>query len=441
MAVAIRKNLRNFIAVVVLIVVALLTSYVILQHQRLRIPILEEKPFELKADFQTAQAVVPGQGQTIDVAGVPIGEVENVELVNGVAQVTFGIERKFLPIYHNATILMRPRTGLKDMFFEMDPGTPQKNLPDDGVVQEGGTVSLANTAPDVNLDEILAGLDGDTRAYLRILLVGAGQGLNGQAKNLGHLLGSVGPLNRDVARVSKLVAERRQNLADFIHNLSVLTKEVGKHSGDINQLVTQSNSALSAIAVQDPNVQRAVAELPGAVSKLHGALDATTPFANALGSTFNDLRPFARHLPALNASLTNLANNATPILKNRIRPLVRAARPDIPPLRGAAKKLSGATPKLTTVTRQINKLGNMAAYNPGGANPPGSPGRDEGYLYWVAWLGHNGNLVFDSQDANGLYRRIYLTASCADIQNLLASNPLAGAISGLDRVTGGGLCG
>ncbi len=441
MAVAIRKNLRNFVAVVVLVIIALLTSYVILQHQRLRIPVLEEKPFELKADFQTAQAVVPGQGQTINVAGVPIGEVQKVELVNGVAQVTFGVERKFLPIYQNATILMRPRTGLKDMFFELDPGTPQKSAPDDGVVPEGGTIALANTAPDVNLDEILAALDGDTRAYLRLLIVGAGGGLDGQAQNLGNLLGSVGPLNRDVARVSKLVAERRQNLANLIHNLSDLTKEVGKHSSDINQLVTQSNSALSAIAVQDPDVQRAIAELPGAVSKLHGALDATTPFANALGSTFNDLRPFARHLPRLNASLTDLANTATPVIKNRIRPLVRAARPDIPPLRSAANKLAGATPRLTTVARQINKLGNMAAYNPGGANPPGSPGRDEGYLYWAGWLGHNGNLVFDSQDANGLFRRIYLTANCANIQNLLSSSPLAGAISGLDKVTGTGLCG
>jgi phospholipid/cholesterol/gamma-HCH transport system substrate-binding protein len=438
MALAIRKNFRNFVAILVLLIVALLTSYVILQHQRLRIPILEDKPFELKADFQTAQAVVPGQGQTIDVAGVPIGEVENVELVNGVAQVTFGIERKFLPVYQNATILMRPRTGLKDMFFEMDPGTPQKSAPDNGVVPEGGTIALANTAPDVNLDEVLSALDGDTRAYLRLLIVGAGQGLQGQDKNLGKLLGSVGPLNHDVARVSKLVAERRQNLADLVHNLSDLTKEVGKHSGDINQLVTESNSALSAIAVQDPDVQRAVADLPGAVAKLRGALNETPAFANALGSTFNDLRPFARNLPGLNSSLTDLANTATPVIKNRLRPLVRAARPVIPPLRGAANKLSGATPKLTSVTHEINRLGNMAAYNPNGANPPGSPGRDEGYLYWAAWLGHNGNLVFDSQDANGLFRRIYLTASCADIHNLLASNPLAGAISGLDRLTGVG---
>ena len=52
MATVIRKNLRNFIAVVVLVIIAVITSYVIVQQQRLRIPVLEEKPFELKADFQ-----------------------------------------------------------------------------------------------------------------------------------------------------------------------------------------------------------------------------------------------------------------------------------------------------------------------------------------------------------------------------------------------------
>jgi len=159
MATVIRKNLRNFISVMVLVVFAAITSYVIVQQQRLRIPVLEEKPFELKADFQTAQAVVAGQGQTIDIAGVRIGDVNSVELQNGIAVVTFAVDRKYVPIYKNATILLRPRTGLKDMFFDLDPGTR-----DAGQLPEGGTVPLANTAPDVNLDEVLSALDGDTRA-------------------------------------------------------------------------------------------------------------------------------------------------------------------------------------------------------------------------------------------------------------------------------------
>ena len=46
----------------------------------------------------------------------------------------------------------------------------------------------------------------------------------------------------------------------------------------------------------------------------------------------------------------------------------------------------------------------MAAFNPNGAEPASeAPDRDEGYLYWAAWLAHNGVSVFNSQDAHGLY--------------------------------------
>jgi phospholipid/cholesterol/gamma-HCH transport system substrate-binding protein len=431
MARTIRKNLRNFIAIAVLVVIGLGTSYYIVKQQRLRIPILEAHPFTLHAEFQTAQAVVPGQGQTIDVAGVKVGDVQSVTLTNGAADVTFGIDPKYLPIYRDATILLRPRTGLDDMFFQLDPGTKGA-----GEIPDGGTVPLSNTAPDVNLDEILSALDTDTRAYLRILIDSGGQGLNGQSKNLGRLLGGVGPINQDLKRLNSLVAERRHNLASLIHNLSVLTADVGHHAGDVTTLVRASNSTLGAIANQDPNVQRAVAELPSVLQATRSALTATTPFARQLGPTFDSLRPFARKLPTLNASLIDLSRSATPAVRHQIRPFVRAARPIVSPLRGAANEFSKATPRLTDVASQLNRLGNMAAYNPHGANPPGTPGRDEGYLYWAAWLGHNGALTFDSQDANGPYRRLYLTASCNNIKNLLSLNPLAPLVTGFGSLIG-----
>ncbi len=431
MAREIRKNLRNFIAIAVLILLAVATSYYIVKQQRLRIPILEAHPFTLHAEFQTAQAVVPGQGQTIDIAGVKVGDVQSVTLKNGVADVTFGIDPKYLPVYKNATILLRPRTGLQDMFFDMNPGSKSA-----GEVPDGGTIPVANTAPDVNLDEILAGLDSDTRAYLRILIDAGGQGLNGQSKNLGHLLGGVGPINRDLKRLNTLVAQRRQNLAELIHNLSVLTQDVGHHAGDVTTLVRASNSALGAIAGQDPDVRRAVAELPGVLQKTHAALTAATPFARELGVTFNSLRPFAHDLPTLNSSLTDLAHKATPAIRDQIRPLVRAARPDIPPLSSAAKLYSGAAPALTRLGKGLNQVVNMAAYNPHGAEAPGTPGRDEGYLYWIAWLSHNGTLVFDSQDANGPYRRIYLSETCNNVEQILLSSPLAPLITGLGPLIG-----
>src|SRR5919106_1733520 len=196
MATAIRKHLRDFIAVTALLLVALAVTWVIVQEQRLRVPVLEERPFELKAEFETAQAVVPGQGQTLRVAGVGVGDVESVELGDGGGVVTFAVDRESLPIYRNATILLRPTTGLKDMFFQMDPGSEKA-----GEIPEGDTLAVENTAPDTNLDQILEALDADTQAYLRLLLVGAGKGLQGRGKDPGPGPGSLGPVHPGLKRV------------------------------------------------------------------------------------------------------------------------------------------------------------------------------------------------------------------------------------------------
>ena len=67
------------------------------------------------------------------------------------------------------------------MFLELDPGDKSA-----GEFDDGDTIPVANTAPDVNLDQILEALDGDTQAYLRLLLVGGGQGLKGRGEDLGQ---------------------------------------------------------------------------------------------------------------------------------------------------------------------------------------------------------------------------------------------------------------
>ena len=433
---AIRDHLRDFIAIGVLIAVGLATSYYILQEQRLRIPILEEKPFELKAEFSDAGAVVAGQGQTIRVAGVKVGDVQSVDVEDGRAVVTFAVERDFLPIYDDATILLRPNTGLEDMFFQLDPGTRAA-----GEVDEGDALPIENTAPDVELHEILEFLDGDTQAYLRLLLVGAGKGLDGRGRDLGELLGSLGPINRNLERLNRKVAERKSNLRRLVTNFNKLTLTVGRAEDDLAELVTTSNASLGAIAEQDLNLQRAVSLLPGTLKQARETLTVLTPFANELGPTFNELRPFARALPELNASTEEFATEVTPVIQNEIRPFVRAARGPVPDLNVAAKRIEKTSPRLRKVLGSLNRLLNMAARNPGGAEPPSTPNRNEGYLYWAGWLGHNSDSVFESADGNGLYRRIYLTASCANVANILASSPAAPAVTGLGALfEAGGPC-
>jgi phospholipid/cholesterol/gamma-HCH transport system substrate-binding protein len=431
---AIRDHLRDFLAIIALLTVGLVATYIIVHNQRLRIPLLESKPFELKADMSTAQAVSPGQGQTVRVAGVRVGDISSVDYENGHAVVTMSIDRQFLPIYKNATILLRPKTGLKDMFLELDPGT--NYAPGHDEYQNGDTIPLANTAPDTNLDQILSGLDADNRAYLRLLLVGAGQGLDGRGRDLGKLLGGLGPINRGLARLNTAVATRKTELATLIHNMNLLWGRVGQDGQGIQQLVTASNQALGAIASQSPDVQRTVALLGPTLSTTRVALGYTDKLAGELGPTINSLRPFARKLKPVNDSLGNLAKTTFAPVKNDIRPFVVAARQPVRDLRPAAQNFVHATPRLTVVGQKLNELFNMAAYNPNGAEAPGTPGRDEGYLYWLGWLGHVGNSTFSSGDAHGVYRHVYVVATCNTVKDILTSSPLAPAVTGLGQLLG-----
>ena len=448
---AIKDHLRDFLAILGLVIVGVVATWIIVQNERLRIPVIEERPFELKAEMETAQAVTPGQGQTVRVAGVRVGDIAKVEYDGGNAVVTMDIDQKFLPVYRDATILLRPKTGLKDMFLELDPGTRAA-----GEYEEGETIPVANTAPDVNLDEVLELLDSDTRAYLRLLLVGGGQALDGQGKNLGKLLGSLGPINRGLARINREVAKRKENLANLIHNMNIFFGRIGQEDEEIAAFIDASNSSLSAIASEDLDVQRATRFLGPTFKEARIALQETNDLATVLGPTLRDLRPFVRKLKPINDSLYDLAKNTRDDVKEKIRPFVTAARGPVRDLRPAAQNLVKVTPRLTTAFGKLNKLFNMAAYNPGGAsgcpalpcteNLPGDfdldgnaavDSRDEGYLYWLAWLSHVGNSTFQNQDAHGVYRRVFLVASRDATCALLKSSPLAPAVSGLGQLVDG----
>ena len=122
----------------------------------------------------------------------------------------------------------------------------------------------------------------------------------------------------------------------LVHNFRVLTGRVAQADDDLVELVSSSNTALGAIAEQDPSVRRAVGLLGPTLDQAEDTLNEVADFAGVMGPAFNDLRPFARNLDEANTSLESLAGSATPVLRDEIRPFVRAARKPVPDLRRAA---------------------------------------------------------------------------------------------------------
>ena len=338
MMLAIRKHYREALAVLGLIVLALAVAVYILSSQGFRFPLVEAAPKHIKVELQNAQAVEPGQGQTVRVAGVEIGRISGVEVEQGVAVVDVEVEPKYDNlIREDATALLRPKTALKDMFLEVTPGTGK-------VLEDGGRIPVANTLPDVDPDEIYASLDSDTRPYLKLLVVGAGKGLRGRGGDLNEVFRRFEPVHRDLARVTRATASRRVALKRLIHRYGLLMQELGRRPGELRRLVSSSGAVFDTLAGESGNISTSVARLPGSLRATESALAEVRQFAPVLQSSLESLREPIRELPATNAALTPFFKATTPVLRDEIRPFVRVAAPFTDDLRIAAKGLAKATP-------------------------------------------------------------------------------------------------
>jgi phospholipid/cholesterol/gamma-HCH transport system substrate-binding protein len=438
MMTAIRKRAGDFAAVIVLFVIAMAVGGYILSNQRVRFPFIQQKPFELKATFSTAQAVTPGQGQTVRMAGVRIGDISKVKLDNGRAIVTMSLDPEYDDLVHtDASALLRPKTGLKDMFIELDPGSNAAPM-----AKRGWALPVQNTLPDINPDEVFSALDADTRDYLKLLVNGAGQGLNKRGSNLQEVFARFEPTYRDIAKVTSQVETRRANLRRLINSLQRLNTELASRDDDLAQLVSASATVFRAFASENSNISRAIRDFPPALRQTTSTLGRVQTFAQVLGPTADKLRPAVRALNRANHAVQPFAKEAEPILRTRIRPFVRAARPVVRDLKTPGKQLADATPDLTRTFTVLNHLFDLFSYNSGGRQGPEVANRDEGYLFWIAWVTHQTVDVFSTGDAHGSYRPVFLGGPCGALAGILSRDP-TGIFSNLNlgEILGsGGVC-
>jgi phospholipid/cholesterol/gamma-HCH transport system substrate-binding protein len=402
----IRRNGPVMVAVAFFMLVAGGVAGYILDQARFRWP--WDDVMEVTVEFPHSQAVTPGQGQQVTVAGVEVGLVGPVELEDGHAVVKLELESgKVGPVYRNATVLLRPKTLIQDQSVALDPGRADPSRRDRGLLRDGARLGLGASQTNVNTDEVFAMLDVDTRDYLRILLDAGGEGLRRRGPDLQKILVATEPVFRSTNRVAGALAARRRQVRRLVSNLRELSQATAARDDDLAQLVDSSSATLNAIGDREVELDAALARMPGALSATRGALRAGRPLLREAGPALTALRPVARRLgPALDASLP-LLRTSTPILRNDLRPLVREATPFIRSLRPSLRDLNRTSPNLVRVGRVLNYVANELVYNP--------PGGEEGYLFWLAWFVHNATSVNSVDDANGAVIRGLQQFSCSSL--------------------------
>ncbi len=398
-----RGHRTDTIAIIVLALVGVAMMLGIFTEQKASlpswIPFVGEEFEHISAEFQTAQAVTPGQGQAVDVAGIQIGKVGSVELEDGHAVVGMEIEPKYMKLIHpDAEFLLRPKTGLNDMVVEVEPGSGDER------VEDGHKFGLAQTEPNVQLDQFLGSLDADTRQYIQLLVAGGAQGIGGRGVQLGNALRRFEPFVEYTAKLNKAIAGRRTELAKVIHDFGELTTELGKHDQQIRTFVGSSEEALGNFANQQASLEKAFEEFPSALRAAKEGLASSNEFSTVALPTLTKLIPQAQaSTPAFKAT-EKLFKQTTEPIENGIRPFTREIHPLL------AQGAKGAEPLEKTVRNFGNSLGGLNSFFNELAYKP--KGKEQSYLFYLPWANHDLNSAFSLHDANGPVLRGLLEISC-----------------------------
>jgi phospholipid/cholesterol/gamma-HCH transport system substrate-binding protein len=380
-------------------------------HERIQwpswVPLVGKHYYNLNAQVSAVSGVLPGQGQAVTVSGVTIGQISGVKLDRGVPVVSMNIDTKYANrIYPDATLLLRPKTGLQDMVAELDPGSRAGGP----ALKSGATLSAGNTLPTVDLDEVLSELDGDTRSLLVALVDNGGQALTGKGgREFANVLRDFNPLSRDTLKASHLVSLRAAELRTLMGHLSQIATTLGESENQLTSFVRGNAGVWHSFAAQDANLRQTIQLLPAALQSTNSALGRATVLGHTMQATFGQLDPSARALKPTLVDLRPFFNQTAPVFRNDLRPFSVKAQPTAKLLAPATEEIAKSTPGLTTLAKELNNIFNEMAYK-----PPGG----QSFMFYIPWDTHNTNSMLAAQDGVGPLRQAMLLFPCGIMQLL-----------------------
>ncbi|MFL6106960.1 MAG: MCE family protein [Marmoricola sp.] len=242
-----------------------------------------EKAREYKAVFSDATGVV--KGDDIRVAGVKVGSVKKVEIVDRTrARVTFSVVDS-TAVTRSSTATIRYRNLVGQRYISVTQGVGDTSrLPKDG------TIPLSRTQPALDLTVLFNGFKplfaALTPADVNRLSYEIIQVFQGEGGNLEGLLRSTGS-------VTNTLADRDQLIGDVINNLNSVLKTVGDRDGQLDSLIVNLRTFVGGLTQDKDAILNSLDSISALTEQ---TADLTTGIRPGLVASIKGLRRVATNL-------------------------------------------------------------------------------------------------------------------------------------------------
>jgi phospholipid/cholesterol/gamma-HCH transport system substrate-binding protein len=339
---------RNVSILAVLVVLGAVSGGTILSHQRFDWPWVDR--FTFYASFDNAPAVSPGHGQEVRIAGVSVGEIKAASVSDdGKAKLELAIDPQY-HVYDNARVVLRPKSPLNEMYVEVNPGGPPGKQ-----LAGGDALPVRNSERPVQVDEVLAHLDDNTRAALTSLLDESDTALAHAPQNLADGVSGTAQVARDLQPVVTALRTRKETLAKLVTALSQVSSTVGGDQARLTELAADLQKTLNAVGSHSDSVNAALGQLPDLTTQLKRATDSVQGLSDQLDPTLDNLQKATGTLPGSLEKLTSTVDQVGKTV-DVANPVVTKAGPVVQDLRPFVTDLNASLPALAQVSSRLDPI-------------------------------------------------------------------------------------
>jgi len=244
----------------------------------------------------------------IQVAGIDVGRIDNIELEGNRAKVHLRI-RNEVPLYVDARLSKVSESLLGDFKLDITPGSPNMRR-----LESGDRIEDVVSRSDLNAIQgelrLVASNVREITEALKTSLVGQGGGPTPMDQIVKQVAEATAAVNQIAQGVSRMVDANDQNVNQILGNVSELSKKlntiadsvqniVGKNEGDVKESVSTLRLSMEQLKQSLENINsvtRKIDQGEGTIGKLindkelHDNIATTVDDARGLVKTITDLQ-------------------------------------------------------------------------------------------------------------------------------------------------------
>jgi phospholipid/cholesterol/gamma-HCH transport system substrate-binding protein len=267
---------------------------------------------DYKLEFPEAGQLV--RGDQVQVGGVPVGSVKDLELTKDfTAIVTIHVADSLAPLHvgTKAQVRVPSLSSVANRYIALEPGP--NNAPS---LPAGARLPATATKPVVDLDQLFNIFNPKTRKGLQGFIRGSAEQYAGSGRALGQVTEYFPPFLQASDHLFAELVRDQKVFTDFLVETAKAVTTIAAHGEQLSGFIEHANQTFQAIGSQQSSLARGLRQLPGTLRQGNQTFQGVPATFAALKQLVDASKPTSKPLTRLFTKLRPLLTTATPVVGN-----------------------------------------------------------------------------------------------------------------------------